>query len=306
MAGLTPTPHQSGELRHELGIAKAGNRRVRWMSIEGAWAWLRFQPQSALSKWYQERFGHGGPRMRKIGIVALARKLLIALWRFLETGVVPEGAELKTRISDLGLRREERNAELVRAARHCRRVRGSNRVLEGAARPEASPTPLRRTQDWVIGATRAATDRRSSRATSPTPTKPPALLSTWEPERCRIQSTLGLDSRPHIEGGPSGHPVTHAVGTRTQAGRSSCASPGRARPDPVRDLFLLVVAVEVPRRLSEGDVGPTAQNDPILLLRHRLHYGTSLFVERVPDMRPPTAIITSTTSLGSSSIRASQ
>ena len=98
LAGLTPTPHQSGELRHELGIAKAGNRRVRWMSIEGAWAWLRFQPRSSLSRWYEERFGHGGPRMRKIGIVALARKLLIALWRFLETGVVPEGAELKTRI----------------------------------------------------------------------------------------------------------------------------------------------------------------------------------------------------------------
>jgi transposase len=98
LAGLTPTPHQSGELRHELGIAKAGNRRIRWMSIEGAWAWLRFQPQSALSQWYQERFGGGGPRMRKVGIVALARKLLIALWRFLETGVVPEGAELKTRI----------------------------------------------------------------------------------------------------------------------------------------------------------------------------------------------------------------
>ena len=98
LAGLTPTPHQSGELRHELGIAKAGNRRVRWMSIEGAWAWLRFQPQSALSQWYQERFGGGGPRLRKIGIVALARKLLIALWQFLETGVVPEGAELKARI----------------------------------------------------------------------------------------------------------------------------------------------------------------------------------------------------------------
>jgi transposase len=98
LAGLTPTPHQSGELRRELGIAKAGNRRVRWMAIEGAWAWLRFQPQSALSQWYQERFGGGGPRMRKVGIVALARKLLIALWQFLEKGVVPEGAELKTQI----------------------------------------------------------------------------------------------------------------------------------------------------------------------------------------------------------------
>ena len=98
LAGLTPTPHQSGKLRHELGIAKAGNRRIRWMAIEGAWLWLRFQPHSALSKWYQERFGQAGPRMRKVGIVALARKLLIALWRFLETGVVPEGAELKTRM----------------------------------------------------------------------------------------------------------------------------------------------------------------------------------------------------------------
>jgi transposase len=98
LAGLTPTPHQSGELRHELGIGKDGNRRIRFMAIEGAWSWLRFQPQSALSKWYEERFGHGGPRMRKVGIVALARKLLIALWRFLETGVLPEGAELKTRI----------------------------------------------------------------------------------------------------------------------------------------------------------------------------------------------------------------
>jgi transposase len=98
LAELTPTPHQSGALRHELGIGKDGNRRIRFMAIEGAWSWLRFQPQSALSKWYEERFGHGGPRMRKVGIVALARKLLIALWRFLETGVLPEGAELKTRI----------------------------------------------------------------------------------------------------------------------------------------------------------------------------------------------------------------
>lgn len=95
LAGLTPTPHQSGELRHELGIDKAGNKRVRWMAIEGAWAWLRFQPESALSKWYEERFAHGGPRMRKIGIVALARKLLVALWRYLETGALPEGARLK-------------------------------------------------------------------------------------------------------------------------------------------------------------------------------------------------------------------
>ncbi len=61
-----------------------------------AWGWLRFQPESELTKWYERRFGSGSKRIRKIGIVALARKLLIALWRFVETGVVPAGAELKT------------------------------------------------------------------------------------------------------------------------------------------------------------------------------------------------------------------
>lgn len=98
LAGLTPTPHLSGNLVREQGIGKDGNRHVRGMSVEIAWGWLRFQPQSALSQWYQERFGHGSSRVRRIGIVALARKLLIALWRYLETGVLPEGAELKTRI----------------------------------------------------------------------------------------------------------------------------------------------------------------------------------------------------------------
>jgi transposase len=95
LAGLTPTPYQSGESSREQGIAKAGNRHVRAMAIEIAWGWLRFQPDSALTKWYQTRFGHGSSRLRRIGIVALARKLLIALWRFLETGAVPEGAVLK-------------------------------------------------------------------------------------------------------------------------------------------------------------------------------------------------------------------
>lgn len=95
LAGLTPTPYQSEKSNHEQGIAKAGNRHVRARAIEIAWGWLRFQPESALSRWYQERFGRGSSRVRRIGIVALARKLLIALWRFLETGVVPEGAELK-------------------------------------------------------------------------------------------------------------------------------------------------------------------------------------------------------------------
>jgi transposase len=94
LAGLTPTPHQSGQASRELGITKAGNGYMRTMAIEIAWGWLRFQPDSALARWYQARFGRGSSRMRRIGIVALARKLLIALWRFLETGVVPEGAVL--------------------------------------------------------------------------------------------------------------------------------------------------------------------------------------------------------------------
>jgi transposase len=96
LAGLTPTPYQSGDSYREQGIDKAGNRHIRAIAIEIAWAWLRFQPDNALSRWYQKRFGHGNSRMRRIGIVALARKLLIALWRYLETGEVPEGAVLKS------------------------------------------------------------------------------------------------------------------------------------------------------------------------------------------------------------------
>ena len=92
LAGLTPTPYQSGAVAREQGISKAGNARVRTMVIELAWCWLRFQPQSALACWFQARFGQGGRRQRRIGIVALARKLLIALWRYLDAGVVPDGA----------------------------------------------------------------------------------------------------------------------------------------------------------------------------------------------------------------------
>ena len=97
LAGLTPTPHDSGDMRREQGISKAGNRRIRAMAIEIAWGWLRFQPDSELSRWYQRRFGEGSTRLRKIGIVALARKLLIKLWQYLETGALPEGALLKPR-----------------------------------------------------------------------------------------------------------------------------------------------------------------------------------------------------------------
>jgi len=96
LAGLTPMPHRSGEEDHELGISKVGNRHIRAMAIEIAWGWLRYQPDSELSRWYQRRFGNGSKRLHKIGIVALARKLLIAIWRYLEFGTVPTGAVLKT------------------------------------------------------------------------------------------------------------------------------------------------------------------------------------------------------------------
>jgi transposase len=95
LAGLTGTPYQSGKDRREQGICKAGNRWMRSLAIEIAWGWLRYQPDSELSRWYQERFGGGGPRLRKIGIVALARKLLIELWKYLQTGTPPAGAVLK-------------------------------------------------------------------------------------------------------------------------------------------------------------------------------------------------------------------
>jgi transposase len=95
LAGLTPTPHQSGDSARERGISKAGNRCIRAMAIEIAWAWLRHQPDSQLSRWYQERFAPGSSRVRRIGIVALARRLLIELWKYLETGILPEGASLK-------------------------------------------------------------------------------------------------------------------------------------------------------------------------------------------------------------------
>lgn len=95
MSGLTPTPSQSGDEHREQGISKAGNRRVRRVMIEFAWLWLRWQPGSHLSRWYRQRFAHGSRRTRRSGIVALARKLLVALWRYLEFGEVPAGAILK-------------------------------------------------------------------------------------------------------------------------------------------------------------------------------------------------------------------
>jgi transposase len=94
LAGLVPTPYGSGDSQREQGISKAGNRRVRWVLVQLSWGWLRYQPDSALSQWYRKRFGSGNSRARKVGIVALARKLLIALWKDLEGGEVPLGAEV--------------------------------------------------------------------------------------------------------------------------------------------------------------------------------------------------------------------
>ena len=95
--GLTPTPYQSGNSRREQGISKAGNRRLRRLRrllIELAWCWLRWQPDSELTHWYGRRLGAGNGRSRKLGVVALARKLVIALWKYLEQGEIPAGARL--------------------------------------------------------------------------------------------------------------------------------------------------------------------------------------------------------------------
>jgi transposase len=94
LAGLAPTPYASGQTDRDQGISKAGNKRMRWMAVEIAWGWLRFQPDSELSRWFSARFARGSSRQRRIGVVALARKLLVQLWRYLETGVPPAGAEL--------------------------------------------------------------------------------------------------------------------------------------------------------------------------------------------------------------------
>jgi transposase len=116
LVGLTPTPYHSGKSEREQGISKAGNKHVRGLIVELAWLWLRWQPRSALSQWYERRFGSGNKRARKIGIVALARKLLIALWRYLKEGEVPQGAEekdWKLRVSSTARRHAKAAAVLV-------------------------------------------------------------------------------------------------------------------------------------------------------------------------------------------------
>jgi len=93
--GLTGTPFDSGDSRREQGISKAGNSRARASAIELAWLWLRHQPDSALSRWFRARVGALTGRMRRIAVVALARKLVVALWRYLESGLIPTGAVLR-------------------------------------------------------------------------------------------------------------------------------------------------------------------------------------------------------------------
>jgi len=95
LAGLAPTPYQSGESYREQGINKAGNTWVRRAMIEVTWQWLRYQPDSVLTQWFVERYADAGKAARKRGCTAVARKLLIALWKYLETGTIPEGAMLK-------------------------------------------------------------------------------------------------------------------------------------------------------------------------------------------------------------------
>lgn len=93
--GFAPMPHQSGDASHDQGISRAGIEPLQTISIQLAWNWLRWQPRSPLTQWFERRFAQAGPRARRIGIVAVARRLLIQLWRYATTGVVPAGAQVK-------------------------------------------------------------------------------------------------------------------------------------------------------------------------------------------------------------------
>jgi transposase len=95
LTGLVPVPYRSDQRVQDQGISKAGRAELRRVAIQIAWGWVRWQPQSALTQWFERRFTAAGGRARRIGIVALARKLIIALWRYVEHGVLPDGAELK-------------------------------------------------------------------------------------------------------------------------------------------------------------------------------------------------------------------
>jgi transposase len=93
-AGLAPTPWQSGQIDHEQGVSKSGNPRLRATLVQVAWLWVRHQPDSALSQWFKARVMQNGGRQKKAAIVALARKLIVALWKYVTAGIVIEGAVL--------------------------------------------------------------------------------------------------------------------------------------------------------------------------------------------------------------------
>lgn len=95
LAGLTPSPYNSGQSEVEQGISKAGNPLIRKTMVELAWSWVRYQPESKLTLWFLDRYARGSSRQRRVGIVALARKLLVALWKYVEQGIVPEGAIIR-------------------------------------------------------------------------------------------------------------------------------------------------------------------------------------------------------------------
>ena len=95
LVGLVPAPYQSGESTRDQGITRAGHKHVRRLMVQLAWGWVRYQPDTALTEWFQRKFGQGSRRLRRIGIVALARKLLIALWHYVEHGAIPDGAIVK-------------------------------------------------------------------------------------------------------------------------------------------------------------------------------------------------------------------
>lgn len=136
LAGLTGTPFNSGGSEREQGISKAGNKRVRHMVVELAWLWVRYQPASALTSWFNERFGKSGARSKKVGIVALARKLLVALWHFVDHDVIPDGAVL---MASKGMTA----AAIADTRATCRAARSATRLEnKKTAAPGSSLTPL--------------------------------------------------------------------------------------------------------------------------------------------------------------------
>jgi hypothetical protein len=140
--GLTPTPYSSGDSDIEQGISKSGIKQARTLMVELAWRWQRLQPTSELTAWFNRRFAHGGKRMRRIGIVALARRLAIALWRFVEHGEIPAGASPAIRIVATGSAGSKRPfGSRVACATVCR---------DGALPlSEVGLSRIARTQHWV-------------------------------------------------------------------------------------------------------------------------------------------------------------